>query len=119
MYACICILVPWTKQTQDQSLASTRCATADGPRDASSVEILSTAAQLQEQALQQIDETELEHYGRRTCSKQPRRVDGRKCRQQARPRVFLTTYDRLVVTKFYKSRVWDKVPEESTCTPIS
>jgi len=48
---------------------------ADGPRDAAlSVEILPTAAQLYEQAVQQVQAVELQRYGRRTCSKLRRRT---------------------------------------------
>ena len=62
-----------------------RSATADGPRDALSDEILSTAAQLYEQAVQRVHAVQLQRYGRRTCSK--------LCRRTARRAVWRNTLD--------------------------
>ena len=57
---------------------------------------------------------QLEDYSWPTVySEQPRRIDRRRCRQQARPStsfVVCRQQDRLAVAKFSKSKVWDKVP---------
>jgi len=54
-------------------------------------------------------------YGRPTCSKQPRRVDRRKCGQQARPSTSFVdnTIDLLWRNFFSKTGVSGKVPEET------
>jgi len=59
---------------------------------------------------------ELQHLIRRTCIKQPGRVDRRKCGQQAwRSTSFADTTIDLRGEIF---RVWDKVPEGSAIRPI-
>ena len=67
----------------------------------------------------QVAVMEAEGYGWPTCSKQPRLVDCRigvvnKLDRRRRRRVLLTTRSSCSGEIFYKSGVWDKVPEGNT-----
>jgi len=93
-------------------------ATADGPRDAlcqsksclRCCTIVETSSTTNPQ--QQIEVMELQHYGRRTCSKQPCRVDRRVFNKLDRRRVLLTTRSTRR-GEILKSRVWDEGPKGS------
>jgi len=76
--AALCQITSWTTFMQFRNRATTRSSAAsDGPRDALSVNILSTVETSCTTNAQRLAVMELEGYSWSTCSKQPRLVDCR------------------------------------------